>query len=103
MRSRPVAVVFLPLLLTTTMSACATREAATAEPPTLSVTNWTDQTELFMEYPPLVAGHSARFAMHVTTLHDFKALTAGRPSAEFVPARGGTSTIFPARASAYAR
>ena len=94
MRSRPVAVVFLPLLLATTMSACAKREAATAEPPTLSVTDWTDKTELFMEYPPLVAGHSARFAVHLTTLHDFKALNAGRPSAEFLPERGGTPTIF---------
>ena len=24
--------------------------------PTLDVTDWTDKTELFMEYPPLVAG-----------------------------------------------
>ena len=95
MRSRPVAVVFLPLLLATTLSACAKREAVTTEPPTLSVTNWTDKTELFMEYPPLVTGHSARFAVHVTTLHDFKALNAGRPSAEFVPVRGGTPTIMP--------
>ena len=94
MRSRPVAVVLLPCLLATTLSACAKREAATAEPPTLSVTDWTEKTELFMEYPPLVAGHSARFAVHLTTLHDFKALNAGRPSAEFVPERGGTPTVF---------
>src|SRR5438093_6465085 len=69
-------------------------EPATTETPTLSVTNWTDKTELFMEYPPLVTGHSARFAVHLTTLHDFKALNAGRPSAEFVPERGGTPTVF---------
>ena len=47
-----------------------------------------------MEYPPLVAGHAARFAVHLTTLHDFKALNAGRPSAEFVPERGGAPTVF---------
>jgi RND family efflux transporter MFP subunit len=77
------------------MAGCGRREdAAKAEPPTLSVTNWTDKTELFMEYPPLVAGHSARFAVHLTTLHDFKALNAGRPSAEFVPQRGGATTVF---------
>ena len=29
---------------------------ATAELPTLSVSHWTDKTELFMEHPPLVAG-----------------------------------------------
>jgi RND family efflux transporter MFP subunit len=84
----------LLFLLATALAACGKQEAAKAEPPTLSVTNWTDKTELFMEYPPLVTGHSARFAVHLTTLHDFKALNVGRPSAEFVPERGGTPTIF---------
>ena len=37
--------------------ACAPKaEPEKAEPPTLDVTSWTDKTELFMEYPPLVAG-----------------------------------------------
>ena len=39
--------------------AACTRPAeapAPAEIPTLDVTSWTDKTELFMEYPPLVAG-----------------------------------------------
>ena len=31
--------------------------------PTLDVTHWTDKTELFMEYPPLVTGRSALFAV----------------------------------------
>jgi membrane fusion protein, heavy metal efflux system len=92
---RPRAVPALVLLLAATMPACGKREeAAKAEPPTLSVTNWTDKTELFMEYPPLVTGHPARFAVHLTTLHDFRALNAGRPSAEFVPERGGMPTVF---------
>ena len=33
-----------------------------------------------MEYPPLVTGQPARFAVHLTTLQDFKPLNAGRPS-----------------------
>ena len=75
MTRRPVAVLFLIAVTTVT---CGKRdEAAPAEPLTLSVTHWTDATELFMEYPPLVTGHSARFAVHVTTLKDFKALSAG--------------------------
>lgn len=41
---------------------------------TLSVTNWTDKTELFMEYQPLVAGAKRRFAVHFTDLSDFKPL-----------------------------
>jgi RND family efflux transporter MFP subunit len=85
------------VLFAVTAAACGKRTgpAAKDEPPTLSVTHWTDATELFMEYPPLVTGQSARFAVHLTTLKDFKALNAGRPSAEFVPERGGAPTVFP--------
>src|SRR5215212_9387006 len=84
------------LLIAASAAACGKREAPAAkdEPPTLSVTHWTDSTELFMEYPPLVSGQSARFAVHLTTLKDFKALNAGRPSAEFIPERGGAPTVF---------
>jgi len=93
MTGRPL---LLFLLIAVTTAACGRREeAGKEEPPTLSVTHWTDTTELFMEYPPLVTGHSARFAVHLTTLKDFKALNAGRASAEFVPERGGAPTVFP--------
>src|SRR5688572_19947705 len=61
-----------------------------AELPTLDVTHWTDKTELFMEYPPLVAGHTALFAVHLTRMSDFSAMTAGRPRIEFTPESGGT-------------
>jgi RND family efflux transporter MFP subunit len=63
-----------------------------SEPRTLAVTNWTDRTELFMEHPPLVAGESALFAVHLTRLSDFSAMTTGRPSIEFSPESGGPST-----------
>ena len=69
-------------------------EVPKVEPPTLNVTDWTDKTELYMEYPPLVAGQSARFAVHLTTLADFKALNAGTPSLEFLPEGGGSPTNF---------
>ena len=59
------------------------------EPPSLNVTDWTEKTELYMEYPPLVAGQSALFAVHLTKLDDFQALTAGTPSLEFTPEAGG--------------
>ena len=45
--------------------------------PTIAVTNWTERSELFMEYPTLVAGESGRFAIHVTDLSDFTPLTSG--------------------------
>jgi membrane fusion protein, heavy metal efflux system len=47
-------------------------------PKPISATRWTDKTELFMEYPPLITGEKARFAIHFTNLHTFKPLTAGR-------------------------
>jgi membrane fusion protein, heavy metal efflux system len=87
----------LALFLVTVSSGSACRKQAAsgkAEPPTLDVTHWTDKTELFMEYPPLVTGKSVRFAVHLTKLDDFKALNAGRPSAEFTPERGGAATVF---------
>jgi len=45
--------------------------------PAQSVTIWTQKTELFMEYEPLVAGRPSRFAAHLTTVDDFKAVTSG--------------------------
>ena len=51
--------------------------AAPEEPETLSVTRWTEKTELFAEYPPLVVGGTSRFAIHLTRLDTFKALTEG--------------------------
>src|SRR5215831_12743276 len=74
-------------------SGCGRAPAAEAEGPTLNVTDWTPKTELYMEYPPLVAGHAVRFAVHLTKLDDFAALDAGIPSIEFRPEGGGTPTV----------
>ena len=69
------------VLLTLISSACgdqqpvATQETEIAP---LSVTRWTDQTELFAEYPPLVVGQTSRFAIHLTGLGNFKAVTSGQ-------------------------
>ena len=52
-------------------------EAPPEEPEALSVTRWTEKTELFAEYPPLAAGSTSRFAIHLTRLDDFKAITEG--------------------------
>jgi membrane fusion protein, heavy metal efflux system len=38
------------------------------------ITQWTDKTELFMEYPELVVGREATFAVHLTRLSDFAPL-----------------------------
>jgi membrane fusion protein, heavy metal efflux system len=52
-------------------------EAAPEEPEALTVTRWTEKTELFAEYPPLTVGSTSRFAIHLTRLDMFKALTEG--------------------------
>ena len=67
--------------------------AADAEAPTLDVTSWTGQSELFMEYPPLAAGRTARFAVHLTRLADFSALNAGSASIEMTPEAGGAPVV----------
>jgi RND family efflux transporter MFP subunit len=81
------------------VGACARDGAAPpvveAELPTLDVTTWTERSELFMEHPPLVAGQSALFAVHLTRLSDFSALTAGQPRLEFSPEAGGAPVVLP--------
>ena len=48
-----------------------------------------------MEYPPLVAGQTVRFAVHLTRLADFSALNAGRPRIEMTPEAGGAAVTLP--------
>lgn len=43
----------------------------------LVYTHYTGQTELFVEFPPLVVGQGSQFAAHVTTLSDYRPLTSG--------------------------
>lgn len=44
------------------------------------ITHFTDRTELFVEFPRLVAGENSAFAAHLTRLADFQALAAGKVS-----------------------
>ena len=71
---------FSTLLIAILAAGCsrsAAPEAAPEEPEALSVTRWTEKTELFAEYPPLAVGSTSRFAIHLTRLDGFKALTEG--------------------------
>jgi membrane fusion protein, heavy metal efflux system len=75
------------------------------ELPTLNVTHWTDKTELYMEYPPLVAGQKALFAVHLTRLSDFRPVADGHAQVEFTPESGGQGKTLvgpsPARPGAF--
>jgi membrane fusion protein, heavy metal efflux system len=91
----PVHRACLPVLFAAALAACGrpAAPAADADAPTLNVTDWTARTELYMEYPPLVAGHAARFAVHLTRLDDFAAPNTGTASIEFRPEGGGAPTL----------
>ncbi|MBM3320284.1 MAG: efflux RND transporter periplasmic adaptor subunit [Candidatus Eisenbacteria bacterium] len=58
------------------------------EAPTVAVTQWTDEMELFMEYPVLVAGESGRFIIHLTVLDRFQPVRAGSVALRFESAHG---------------
>ncbi len=79
--------------------ACAgcrrTDEAPRRETPSLNITDWTEKTELYMEYPPLISGQKTTFAVHLTRLSDFQPVSAGRPRLEFVPGAGGAPHFVP--------
>lgn len=69
------------VLVVTVVGAACRRSAPPAtepdEPEALSVTRWTDKTEVFAEYPPLAVGETSRVAIHLTRLNSFKPLTEG--------------------------
>lgn len=75
------------------------RSPADGKPEGFSVSHWSPRTELFMEYPALIAGHTGRFAVHLTRLDNFKPLAAGSVEIRLASA-GGTerfSTTGPSR------
>lgn len=73
--------VLVPLL----MAACSRQPAGPAravsqapERRTETATLWSAKTELFVEFPALVAGEESRFAIHLTRLDNFRPVAAGR-------------------------
>ena len=75
------------LLLASAVAACRStppqEPTGDVEPPAIAVTIWSERTELFMEYPPLVAGTEAAFHIHLTDLSNFKPLREGRVVVRF--------------------
>jgi membrane fusion protein, heavy metal efflux system len=67
------------------------------EPHPESFTNWTTKTEVFLEYPPLIAGQISRFAIHLTRLDNFKPLVNGSVEVRLTGA-GDTRHVFSADA-----
>lgn len=110
----PIAAMMLPVL-----AACSDRGAETEEPGlgSVVVTQWNDSTELFLEYPHVVAGQATgNWAIHLSSMKDFKPIRAGTLTVRFVndrevaesftiaaPARDGIFLLDPliANAGAY--
>jgi cobalt-zinc-cadmium efflux system membrane fusion protein len=44
----------------------------------ITLTRFTERTELFVEFPPLAVGQESAFAAHLTRLSDFRAVAEGR-------------------------
>ena len=65
-------------------------EADADERPAVVETRWTDRTELFVEYPVLVAGQTSRFAIHLTDLATFEPVRTGSAAVVLSGAGGET-------------
>ena len=52
------------------------------------ITQWTDKTELFMEYPELIVGQEATFSVHLTRLLDFSPISDSKVEFVFSSERG---------------
>lgn len=77
----------------TTPTATEVADPLEAEPEPVVVTRWTPRTELFMEYPPLVAGETSRFAIHFTDLETFEPLRTGRAEVQLSGAQPQTFSV----------
>lgn len=61
--------------------------------PVAVFTHFTDHTELFLEFPPLVVDRESAFLAHFTRLADFTPVTAGRMTVSLGLPDGGTVRV----------
>ncbi|RMA64773.1 efflux RND transporter periplasmic adaptor subunit [Ulvibacter antarcticus] len=59
------------------------------EIPRLDHTIWTDQTELFVEFPALIVGNSSRFAAHFTVLDKHQPIREGSATVSLIKENKG--------------
>ena len=73
---------YIILLVAMLLISCNNQEnnkeqSQTDEIPAKSLTLWTGKTELFVEFPALIVGHSSRFAAHFTVLEGHQPVRKG--------------------------
>ena len=71
----------------------ATEAVEPAGVPPVVETRWSRSSELFVEYPPLVAGETSRFAVHFTDLATFEPVRTGRAEVQLTGAHGQTFAV----------
>ena len=86
---------FALLSMLTLMSACKSESEEAAEPGPAggAITQWSDSTELFMEYPALIVGAPDKFAVHLTDITDYAPLRSGKITLRFQPRGGGDPVV----------
>lgn len=89
---RPARRVIAALMLAAAVAGCSREpgSAGPAEPEPYAITHVTPVSELFVEFPPLVAGEQSTFAAHLTRLDSYKPVTAG--TVDVVLSGGGAPT-----------
>ena len=70
-----------------------TEAVAPPSAPPVVESRWSAATELFMEYPPLIAGETSRFAIHFTDLATFEPVRAGRAEVSLSGASAQTFAV----------
>lgn len=63
------------------------------ETPRVDYTEWTDQTELFVEFPVLIVGESSRFAAHFTVMNQHQAVTKGDLKISLISAKHSQTVV----------
>ena len=76
------------LILHTSCNKQQTSSHEDHEAPAISVTQWTDKMEFFMEYEIAIKDNPIKFIVHLTTLNDFKPVLEGELTLLFTDATG---------------
>ena len=80
------------------IAACGGQETEEIAEPGIGsvvVTQWNDSTELFLEYPHVVAGmQTGNWAIHLTNMEDYQPIRSGTLTVRFTPGGGGAAETF---------
>jgi membrane fusion protein, heavy metal efflux system len=95
-RLRVSVTAFVALAALGTLAGCGDEAAETGEQEygIVVITQWNDSTELFLEYPHLLAGEAmGNWAIHLSSMKDFKPITTGSLTVRFMNAGGAAETF----------